>query len=414
SMQISYFKLFSPQVLNLILNVKSQTPVLIPTVGPWLPNAQTQTLNNAIVGGVPPVSLAPSDPNPKFEVKYRPCSDEQEGVIITSLNCAVSNYMNPFANNYKLVSDPVLLQWGQEGGPPPPPLPPSPSLSLLTCFPFTSSIVPFVTANQRPMFWVREAAEIAGGTTTFNTRFIIAPNGNTGINTNNPRGTFEVVQIYGGYNDGATAIFGKTKEGTTTPLLGEGGISAGTNGFRTKQIMIFNSLQTGAYNRIIQDRDQAILFTDGAKVNGSNENGSLVIAPWATDYNLPSSLIGGLRMDKLGNVEIHGTLRSTKLTVNTKWWPDFVFSKTYNLRPLNEVKSYIAQFGHLPGMPSQDSVTTNGQNIGEIQRLQQLKIEELTLYIIQQNDLLKIQKEAIEAQEARLLVIENSLKNKTK
>ncbi len=64
-------------------------------------------------------------------------------------------------------------------------------------------------------------------------------------------------------------------------------------------------------------------------------------------------------------------------------WPDYVFSLTYNLSDLNEVESYINNYQHLPGMPSSIEILSEGQNIGEIQRLQQEKIEELYLYIIE-------------------------------
>ena len=55
----------------------------------------------------------------------------------------------------------------------------------------------------------------------------------------------------------------------------------------------------------------------------------------------------------------------------------------YPLTSLNDVKDFISINHHLPGLPSAVEVSENGQSIGELQKLQQLKIEELYLYIIQ-------------------------------
>lgn len=97
---------------------------------------------------------------------------------------------------------------------------------------------------------------------------------------------------------------------------------------------------------------------------------------------------GGLRMDAMGNMEVRGDVRATKVVVNARWWPDFVFDKNYPLMAIDTLEQYITTNGHLPGIPSQDSVISNGQDIGEVQKLQQQKIEELTLYIIQQQKLI--------------------------
>lgn len=64
-------------------------------------------------------------------------------------------------------------------------------------------------------------------------------------------------------------------------------------------------------------------------------------------------------------------------------WPDYVFSKGYQLKPLEEVEQSIKTNGHLPGMPSATEVETNGLTLGEMQAKMMEKIEELTLYMIE-------------------------------
>jgi hypothetical protein len=60
-------------------------------------------------------------------------------------------------------------------------------------------------------------------------------------------------------------------------------------------------------------------------------------------------------------------------------------------------------------MPSQDSVMSSGQDVGDLQKLQQQKIEELTLYTIQQDEQLKAQEAALQEQKAKLEALEAKL-----
>nr|WP_315030834.1 cell wall anchor protein [uncultured Chryseobacterium sp.] len=76
-------------------------------------------------------------------------------------------------------------------------------------------------------------------------------------------------------------------------------------------------------------------------------------------------------------------------------WADYVFKKDYKLRSLEEVEKHISQKGHLPNIPSAKEVEKNGINLGEMDAKLLEKIEELTLYSIEQNKQLKSQSEEI-------------------
>jgi hypothetical protein len=87
--------------------------------------------------------------------------------------------------------------------------------------------------------------------------------------------------------------------------------------------------------------------------------------------------------------------------------------------PLQEVEAFIKTNKHLPGIPCEDSVVQQGQDVGALQVLQQQKIEELTLYAIEQEKQLKQQqaiiaeqKQQMEAQEARLQKLETLVNQK--
>lgn len=87
---------------------------------------------------------------------------------------------------------------------------------------------------------------------------------------------------------------------------------------------------------------------------------------------------------------VNGSAIFTKVVVKAyNNWPDYVFQASYRLRPLSEVEQYIKQYHHLPEVPSAEEVEENGIDVGENQVILIKKIEELTLYAIEQQKLLK-------------------------
>ncbi|HEX8548769.1 MAG TPA: hypothetical protein VF691_17525 [Cytophagaceae bacterium] len=66
-------------------------------------------------------------------------------------------------------------------------------------------------------------------------------------------------------------------------------------------------------------------------------------------------------------------------------WSDFVFDRSYKLPPLSNVEKFINKNHHLPEIPSAENVVTNGLDLAEMDAKLLQKIEELTLYIIQQD-----------------------------
>ncbi|MCC5939257.1 MAG: hypothetical protein JJU34_18400 [Lunatimonas sp.] len=109
--------------------------------------------------------------------------------------------------------------------------------------------------------------------------------------------------------------------------------------------------------------------------NGTTE--SWIIRGYAT---------GGVQaMFNNGGINVNGTVKAKEVNITTAGWPDYVFKSDYNLMPLSEVEGFIRQNGHLPNIPNEAEVMANGVNLGEINVLLLKKIEELTLYIISQN-----------------------------
>ncbi|PSL24420.1 hypothetical protein [Chitinophaga ginsengisoli] len=75
-------------------------------------------------------------------------------------------------------------------------------------------------------------------------------------------------------------------------------------------------------------------------------------------------------------------------------WPDYVFSKGYELPSLTTLKEYIDKEQHLPHLPAANQVEASGIDLAENQRALVKTVEELTLYIIQ----LKAEIDALKAQ----------------
>lgn len=83
---------------------------------------------------------------------------------------------------------------------------------------------------------------------------------------------------------------------------------------------------------------------------------------------------------------VNGAIITEEVTVKvSEDWPDYVFNKDYALLPLQQLESYIESNRHLPGIPSAENIRDEGLRLGEMERLLLKKIEELTLYIIQQD-----------------------------
>lgn len=171
-------------------------------------------------------------------------------------------------------------------------------------------------------------------------------------------------------------------------------------------------LMMGAENgsNLIMDNNEIMARNNGAASHLylQNEGGNVTIGD-------PSFFNSFHRLGVEGNLVVTGAIRigettgpnGYKLAVDGKAictellvrlvnnWPDYVFSKEHKLRDLTEVEDFIIKNSHLPGIPSAKTLEENGMNIGDMQKLQMEKIEELTLYIIElKKDIekLKVQK----------------------
>ncbi|WP_443946638.1 hypothetical protein ACJVDH_05915 [Pedobacter sp. AW1-32] len=82
-------------------------------------------------------------------------------------------------------------------------------------------------------------------------------------------------------------------------------------------------------------------------------------------------------------LSVDGNIGAREIQVRSTGWPDYVFEPEYTLLSLSNTEKQIKLTGHLPEMPSAKEIESKGLEIGNMLKLQQKKIEELTLHLIE-------------------------------
>ncbi len=161
-------------------------------------------------------------------------------------------------------------------------------------------------------------------------------------------------------------------------------------------------------------------FNDGS--NGHTEPANTYVSGyWGMDFF--TNRTNRLRISHDGIVSIGTTERQVgyKLAVNGKikakeikvetGWADYVFEKNYELPTLKEVENHIKEKGHLKDIPSAAEVKENGISLGEMDSKLLQKIEELTLYTIQQQKEIETYQKSLLVLSKKMEALEKHLKN---
>ncbi len=204
-----------------------------------------------------------------------------------------------------------------------------------------------------------------------NIPFIIKGTGSVGIGTTTPISALHTngtVTIGSGTNPSAVGTMQLKADGTT-PIANR--LTYGTDGTGWKFAIGKNQAGTITDQFVIQD----------------NGNISIGTTTMPTSYKLS---IGG---DMIAERVV------VKLQSN---WPDFVFKTGYSLRPLSEVESFLKVNNHLPDVPSEAEVKAQGIDMEQMNATLLKKVEELTLYMIEQNKEIKTLKNKVEFLEKKL------------
>ena len=93
-------------------------------------------------------------------------------------------------------------------------------------------------------------------------------------------------------------------------------------------------------------------------------------------------------------LDVLGTIRAQEVLINMDGGADFVFEKDYKLPTIEFVANYVKKNKHLPDIQSAKEMVENSMNMGEMQIKLLQKIEELTLYVIEQQKEINLLKKA--------------------
>jgi hypothetical protein len=234
-----------------------------------------------------------------------------------------------------------------------------------------------VSGTAAPYYALHVAANLnadgSGKTGGYKSLLFVGANGNTGMGITTPNYN---LQIHG--SNSSYVQFTSSVTGT-----------ANTDGF------IVGSGMAGQAVLLNRDNTDMIFYTNNMPQMYLNAGGNLLVGK-------SSQTNSTYKLDVAGNV------RADKVVVNTTG-ADFVFDSSYELPSLSEIEKFVTANKHLPGIASAAQMQQNGLDIGEHQTRLLQKTEELTLYLIAQYKYGKEQQQKLEAQDKKLISLENKL-----
>nr|WP_315193408.1 hypothetical protein [uncultured Flavobacterium sp.] len=206
-----------------------------------------------------------------------------------------------------------------------------------------------------------------------NTSLSISDNGNLGIGANDPKSSL-TIRKSPGEND-AHLFFGEPM--SISGLPSSRLCFAGTG--------IQNANFTWVPNSNINEGKLFLSF-------GPYENG--IKNP--TKFTFQSNGNVGIGTTSPAHkLDVIGTIRSREVKVDMNG-ADFVFEEKYSLMPLSELEAYVKKNKHLPEIATAKEMQEQGSNLGDLNTKLLQKIEELTLYVIEQEKKNTIQSKEIE------------------
>jgi hypothetical protein len=211
----------------------------------------------------------------------------------------------------------------------------------------------------------------------------------------------------------------------TASFLSNGNVGIGTTAPADKLHVMGNLRLTGGTEFFFEDLGQIRSFDDNHRIlfrRSENklelrEYGSIIFSAGSGNgLETASMMINGAGNVGIGTsspgyrLHVVGDVKANNFVSATRTYADYVFDSTYRLPSLGEVAAYIRQNHHLPEVPSEEKVKQEGINLAEHQVVLLKKIEELTLYVIEQNQKQKLQDEKLN----ELLKDNNELKEEIK
>ena len=178
-------------------------------------------------------------------------------------------------------------------------------------------------------------------------------------------------------------------------VQGNGNVGIGIQNPATRLHVDDGALKIGASASASERLKNILQFGDGAYVQIGEWEKDDYLSFKAAGYNFTTGNVGIGTAKPIYKLDVAGIIRAEELIVETTG-ADFVFADDYQLRSLSEVEAFISENKHLPEIQSAYEMQKDGVSVSGLQTQLLQKIEELTLYILQQ--------------EKRILALEAELK----
>jgi hypothetical protein len=268
----------------------------------------------------------------------------------------------------------------------------------------------------------RGSTDLALATNNIN-RMLIDVNGKVGINTLTPAYQLDVNGIINATDLYVKGTLFKTSQWTTAAsdiYFNTGNVGVGITAPEAKlhikdgNLLIDNSLNGGnpsiylgtgttELNRYLQlANSPGLLNSSGLKAGGVLVADTYSYAnPSKNDLIVKGKVgIGTTLLTNPNNytLAVNGKIGAKDVQVETSstTWPDYVFTQDYRLPSLAEVEKFIQENNHLESVPSATEIEKDGHSLGEMDKILLKKVEELTLYVIQQQKEIEELKKKIE------------------
>lgn len=157
----------------------------------------------------------------------------------------------------------------------------------------------------------------------------------------------------------------------------------------TKNREVFKIARTGEQTINIDNSSGAPITVHNSTTNKDvyllNANGSINNYISGTGNIAAFNIIDAATNVTNFRVYKNGSMYCREIKITMTNFPDYVFEKDYKLLSLNEVEEFIKLNKHLPNVPSAKNIDSDGANIGELQKINFEKTEEIYLYLIEMN-----------------------------
>lgn len=230
-------------------------------------------------------------------------------------------------------------------------------------------------------------------------KFIIQRSGNVGIGTTTPTSKLDIKVASNETMSNVNFLDGNYRIGSIGRASSTDGIGLFVSGYTEASVSTaMPTLVLKAYAKdFVPDNDyDAAVSVRGYNVDDDSELQNTPIFKVLNGHSVAHLTVAASGNVGIGTVSpdsklaVNGTIHTKEVKVDLTGWSDFVFEKDYDLPTLSELERFILKNKHLPEIPSEVEVMANGILLGEMNAKLLQKIEELTLYLIEQDKKIEV------------------------